>query len=251
MIQVLQLKPLSLVALLLGSQPQLPLTFTPLMLTTVTLENLAYPPFLIQAQTADRYRQQGLDARQRGDLGRAVATLKIAVALDPHNPTGYTILGWTQHLAGDRVEAITTLQQALDQTPDFVPALNALGIVYLVEGDLTAAIRNHNRAVSLEADNEIAHYNLALAHQRLGQGDWAIAHGQAATRLEPGNPHPWLALALAYRSVGDLNQARSAYRQALTLDRRYGQPTYLNHLDRAGFSPDQTAAIAILAKASL
>ncbi|MFZ4639809.1 MAG: tetratricopeptide repeat protein [Nodosilinea sp.] len=250
MIQVLQLKRLSLAGLLLllgcKSQPSLP--FTSAVLARVALEQLAYPPFLAQPQTADRYRQQGLDDRQRGDLDRAIATLKIAVALDPHSPGGYTILGWTQHLAGYRPDAIITLHRALDQTPDFVPALNALGIVYLVEGDLVTAISTHNRAVTLQADNEVAHYNLSLAHQRLGQGQQAIAHGQAATRLEPGNPHPWLALALAYRTAGDRNQARSAYHHALTLDGGYRQPAYLNHLDRAGFSPDQIAAIATLAR---
>lgn len=246
MIQVLKSNQLSLagLVLLVGCQSTPPLAFTPLMPSQAMVETLAYPGFLVQPQLADRYRQQGLRARQRGDLGAAIAMLKIALALDPHSPSGYTILGWTQHLAGARSEAIMTLNQALIQRPDLVPALNALGIVYLVEADLTAAIRTHNQAIALQPNNEVAHYNLALAYQRLGQNQQAISHGRTATQLEPGNPHPWLALALALRSAGDLNQARLAYGRALSLDGRYGQPGYLNSLERAGFSADQIAALA-------
>ncbi len=207
---------------------------------------LAYPAFLVQPQTADRYRQQGLNYRQRGDLERALATLTIAAALDPGNPDGYIILGWTQHLAGQRPAAISSLHRALDQAPDSVPALNALGIVYLVAGDLTAAVSTHNRALALQPDNEIAHYNLCLAHHRQGQWDQAIHHGQRATQLEPANPHPWLDIALAYSAAGDGTKARASNDQALAQDGGYGQRSYLDHLEQAGFSGEQIGAIAAL-----
>ncbi len=211
-------------------------------LSTEALQNLAYPPFLVDAQTAARYRQEGLAFRQQGDLARAIATLKIAAALDPLNPDGQVLLGWTQHLAGFPVPATTALQAALTHTPDHVPALNALGIVYLVDGQLESAVATHTRAAELRPGNEIAHYNLSLAYQRLGETEQAISEGAIAADLEPGNPHPWVALALAYWIAGERGEAIAHYRHALRLDGRYANREYLDHLLQAGFSPGQIEA---------
>lgn len=200
---------------------------------------LAYPSFLEDPQTAEAYRQAGLEARQQEDFETAIATLKTAVALAPRAVSGYVILGWTQHLAGQQDNAIATLQQALIQDSQHVPALNALGIAYLVNGDLEDAIATHTQAKTLQADNEIAYYNLSLAYQRLPDLPAAIDHATRATELEPYNPHPWVALALAYWSQQDREKAQSAYQQALSLDGRYYDAFHLDHLLQAGFSPEQ------------
>lgn len=227
---------------------------TPLQASTwpeAALAALAYPAFLVDTATAERYRQQGLAYRARGDMERSVATLKIAAALDPYNPNSHIILGWTQHLAGNRTAAIATLTTALRQDPNQVQALNALGIVYLVEGQLDQATATHHRALAIKPDNEIAHYNLSLAYQRLGEWEPAIHHAQAATELEPQNPHPWVALALAQASSGDLAAAQSTYQRAIQLDGRYRLGSHLSHLERAGFSPSQIQAVADVREAAL
>ncbi|MEO1295168.1 MAG: tetratricopeptide repeat protein [Cyanobacteria bacterium J06636_16] len=200
---------------------------------------LAYPSFLEDPQTAEAYRQAGLEARQREDFETAIATLKTAVALAPKAVSGYVILGWTQHLAGQQDNAIATLQQALAQDSQHVPALNALGIAYLVNSDLEDAIATHTQAKILQADNEIAYYNLSLAYQRLPDLPAAIDHATRATELEPYNPHPWVALALAHWSQQDSEKAQTAYQQALSLDSRYDDAFHLDHLLQAGFNPEQ------------
>jgi tetratricopeptide (TPR) repeat protein len=229
-----------------GCQPSLAVPFNAVALSPTMLQALAYPTFLVDSQTAERYRQQGLAYRNAGSLERAIATLKIAAALDPQNLQGQVILGWTQHLAGHRTAAANTLRGVLKQEANLVAALNALGIVYLVDGQLDAAVATHQHAVDLQPDNEIAHYNLSLAYERLGQGDQAITHAQIATELEPANPHPWVALALAHVAQGHGNQAQTAYQQALRLDSRYRSRTYLEHLEKAGFSPGQIVSVATL-----
>ncbi|WP_026072574.1 tetratricopeptide repeat protein [Nodosilinea nodulosa] len=227
---------------LVGCQREAAVPWQQTSLSAAALETMIYPPFLVDAATAARYRQEGLTFRQQGDFERAIATLKIAAALDPRNPEGQVLLGWTQHLAGYASPAVTALKTALAYNPDHVPALNALGIVYLVDGQLEAAVETHTRAAALEPDNEIPHYNLSLAYQRLGQQEQAIAEAQTATQLEPSNPHPWVALALAYWSAEDSAQAVANYRQALSLDGRYASRAYLDHLEQAGFSQEQIAA---------
>ena len=227
---------------LAGCQREVAVPWQQAALSTATLETIAHPPFLVDAAGAAIYRQQGLTYRQQGDFARAIATLKIAAALDPRNPDGQVLLGWTQHLAGFSVPAATALQAALTHTPDHVPALNALGIVYLVDGQLESAVATHTRAAELRPGNEIAHYNLSLAYQRLGETDQAISEAAIAADLEPGNPHPWVALALAHWVAGERGEAIAHYRQALRLDGRYASREYLDHLLQAGFSPDQIEA---------
>ncbi|WP_225886697.1 tetratricopeptide repeat protein [Leptolyngbya sp. PCC 6406] len=210
------------------------------------LATLGQPAFLQNPAAAAAYRQRGLQLRQGGEMTDAIATLKTAVALDPNHIPGQVLLGWTQHLAGQRPQAIATLQRALTQQPEDIPALNALGIVYLVEGDLAAAIATHTQAKTLKPDNEIAHYNLSLAYQRWPDLPQAIAHAQQATELEPYNPHPWVALALAHWSAGDRAAAQTAYGTALALDGRYRDRAHLDHLSRAGFSPEQITTVTAL-----
>lgn len=219
------------------------LRFSSSALSLETQEALAYPSFLEDLETAQAYRQLGLQARQQGDFTAAIATLKTAVALAPRVVSGYVLLGWTQHLAGQRDDAIVTLNRALTHDDKHIPALNALGIAYLVNGDLEQAIATHTQAKTLQTDNEIAYYNLSLAFQQLPDIPTAVGHAIRATELEPYNPHPWVALALAHWTAQDYDAAQNAYQEALQLDTRYFNAYHLNHLTQAGFSPAQTQTV--------
>jgi len=196
----------------------------------------ALPAFAASAET---YRQQGLSYREQERYPEAIAALKQAVSLEPQNLSGKVLLGWTQHKAKQNGAAADTLLQALQLNPFNVQTLNALGIVYLVEGRLTAAIAAHSWAGILQPTNEIPSYNLSLAFERIKQYNWAIATAKTAARLEPSNPHPFVALAIAHWGNSEKNQAQQAYRQALNVDPRYGDASFLNYLDEAGFSQDQ------------
>jgi Flp pilus assembly protein TadD len=197
------------------------------------------PPSAEDRAIASTLRARGLELRNQGQFEGAIATLQESVTLDPTSLSGYVILGWTQHLATQRDDAKTTLLMALKTDPDHVPALNALGIVYLVDGELDKAVETHTQALTLKPDNEIAAYNLSLAYQRLQQYTAAIDHALLATELEAYNPHPWVALAIAHHSNNNPDEALRAYRQALSLDGRYGDRPYLDHLEQAGFSAEQ------------
>lgn len=225
------------------------ITLTPLALQSfgddlsvleLVLDRAAPPsPSAEDKATANTLRAKGLELRNQGQFEGAIATLQESITLDPTELSGYVILGWTQHLAAQRDDAKATLLMALKTDPDHVPALNALGIVYLVDGELDKAVEIHTHALTLKPDNEIAAYNLSLAYQRLQQYDTAIDHAVLATELDPHNPHPWVALAIAHHSHNNPDEALRAYRQALSLDSRYGDRPYLDHLEQAGFSAEQ------------
>jgi Flp pilus assembly protein TadD len=203
------------------------------------------------AQSAAEYRQLGLRYREQGRFDEAIDSLKQAAALEPDNPTGLVMLGWTLHLAEQEQQAASVLQQALTVEPAHVPALNALGIVYLVNNDLVAAAITHAWAAWLAPENEIAYYNLSLALQGMQQHEWAIAAAKRAVQLEPNNPHPRVALAIAHWNNEDLEQAKQAYQQAMELDARYRSDAHLPRLERAGFSSKQIEQTAVVLQAVL
>jgi Flp pilus assembly protein TadD len=208
------------------------------------------PPSPADRQKASTLRQQGLALRQQRQLENAIATFRQATILDPTHLDGWVLLGWTAHLAGNSSDAMTALQSALKLNPNHVPALNALGIVNLVAGDLATAVTTHQQALKLKPDNEIAHYNLALAYDRLQQYDTAIDHAQAAAQLEPTNPHPLAILAIAHWHNGDRNTAIKTYRQAIALDNRYRDRSFLViDLKAAAFSEEQIESIFTVLKA--
>ncbi|WP_233743928.1 tetratricopeptide repeat protein [Leptodesmis sichuanensis] len=191
------------------------------------------------AQSASEYRQLGLSLREQERYPEAIAALKKSVELDPQNLSGRVLLGWTEHKAGQQNAAMKTLLESLRLNPFDVPTLNALGIVYLVSGKLDSAIATHGWAAILKPDNEIAYYNLSLAFERIQQYDWAIATAKEAAKLEPTNPHPLVALAIAHWGNRDIDRTKAAYRQAIAVDARYGDPGFLAYLNEAGFSADQ------------
>jgi tetratricopeptide (TPR) repeat protein len=191
------------------------------------------------AQSASDYRQQGLTLREQERYPEAIAALQKSVDLDPKNLSGRVLLGWTQHKAGQADAAANTLLETFYLNPFEVPTLNALGIVYLVAGKLDLAVATHGWAAILKPNNEIAYYNLSLAFERLGQGDWAVAAAKEAAKLEPTNPHPLIAEAIAHLANGEAAMAQNAYRQAIAIDPRYADSSFLPYLNEAGFSADQ------------
>lgn len=192
--------------------------------------------------SASEYLEQGLRYRQQERYPEAIAALEKSVDLNPQNVPSRVALGWTQHLAGQEAAATEALRQAIYRDLFNVPAFNAMGIICLVTGDLSDAVTAHSWALILKPDNEIAYYNLSLAYHRLQKYDWAIATATQAAKLEPTNPHPLVALAIAHWSKDERLLAQQAYRQALSLDLRYGDRTFLAHLEEAGFSADQIQA---------
>lgn len=188
---------------------------------------------------SSKYRELGLSYQRQERYPEAIAAMKKSVELDPSNINGRVNLGWTQHLAGQEDAAAESLVQAAYLNPFSVPTFNALGIVYLVRGDLPEAILAHLWATLLKPDNEIAYYNMSLAFHRLQMYDWAITTASEAVTLEPSNPHPLVALAIAQWDSDDRMRAQLTYRKAIDLDSRYRDGGFLNHLKKAGFSPEQ------------
>ena len=97
----------------------------------------------------------------------------------------------------------------------------------------------HTWAAFLKPDNEIAFYNFSLALHQLKIYPLVIKAANRAAKLEPNNPHPLVAATISYWDNGDKNLAQQVFRQAINLDARYTQITFLNHLTKVAFTQEQ------------
>lgn len=225
----------------------MPIGVVPKILITVLLAaSTLLDPEPAFTATASQYLEQGLRYRASERYPEAIAALKKSVELEPKNISGQVILGWTLHLAGKEDPATQTLLQAASQDLFNVPTFNALGIVFLVTGKLASAVVVHSWATILQPDNEIAYYNLSLAYHRLKNYNLALATANRAAALEPSNPHPLVATAITHWASGDRLLAQKVYRQAINLDPRYRDRTFLSHLKQAGFSSSQIQTTELL-----
>jgi len=81
----------------------------------------------------------------------------------------------------------------------------------------------------LQPDNEIAYYNLRFGSSPPKEYNSAITTANRAAALEPSNPHPLVAFCAYHWDDGD-RLLYKAYHQAINLDPRYRDRTFLTHL---------------------
>ena len=98
-------------------------------------------------------------------------------------------------------------------------------------GQYGAAIRRLQDVVAKEPTFTRAHDNLGLCYEALHQGDEAIPHYREAVRLnrldhEAPSAWPALNLGILLRTRGELGEAETLFREALTYDRTFAPGYY-------------------------
>ena len=204
-------------------------------MTTVTAE---------QAEARACYLA-GLRQFSAGDLAAAIATLRIAVTLDPTHPGPRRNLIRALFAAGEHAaviaETIEAIQLAPDDAelhfmrgtafnaltrplearealtisialnPDFAPAWLNLGNAFMDVDDLAAAETHCRRALALDAD--LIEARISLGYMLTAQGRLAEAMEvlEGAIRMRPDNVQAHWNLATAVLLAGDLPRGFAEY----------------------------------------
>jgi len=186
-----------------------------------------------------------------GRLDEAVALRAGAVARDPVNPRGHSLLGYSYLQAGRLDEAIASYRTALNLSPGRIAAHYAIGMALLQKGEPEAALA----AIQQESLEALRLIGLAPAYHALEQAaesDAALAElieeyeeGWAyniayvlAFRGEADRAFEWLEKAVEYNDSG-LSQVVAEILFANIHD----DPRWLPFLESIGKSPEQLAAI--------
>ena len=125
-------------------------------------------------------------------------------------------------LKGNLDKAITSLRRAVNLDPQFALAWAGLGEAYWRQarnnGDkqnAELALESAQRAVHLDPDLVMAHTVLGTIYGTAGRNDEAIRELQIALKIAPGNAGPPRELARIYSNLGRFPEAEAAYLQAV------------------------------------
>jgi tetratricopeptide (TPR) repeat protein len=141
----------------------------------------------------------------------AVAPLAQAVALDPRQPQGYTLLAQAYRRAGAYQQAIATLQQGLNLLRPRADLLLALALAYRDAGDVPQCLTYLERAAAADPQDGRVAGNLGAIYLEMGRPVQAETELRRALTLAPQNRLEWKAnLSWALRLQGRMEEARAA-----------------------------------------
>jgi Flp pilus assembly protein TadD len=169
-------------------------------------------------RNVDALVDQALDLHRRGELARAAALYRQALAKQPRNAQVHHLLGCLLVHAGDPRSAIASLARAAAIDPDFADVHIVLGNTYLSLEEWRKAEPPLRRALELEPDFVGALNNLSVALQRQGKNEEAESLCRRAIELEPGHAEIYSNLAYALYKQRRFDEAETQARMAIDLD---------------------------------
>jgi tetratricopeptide (TPR) repeat protein len=167
-------------------------------------------------KTAERKASEAARLVAAGEIEKALAAAREAVAADPENPQGHYVLGLVHEAAGELDEAETEYKKMGIGAPEPLLQLS-LARLYLRQGKISEAEVQARRAV--EKNKWVPQPHLALGAVLMRKKDYpaAIAAFQEAVNADPRDATARLSLGDAYRHAGRVDDALSQYSQAEAL----------------------------------
>lgn len=162
------------------------------------------------------YRLIGDVYMQSGDSSKAIAAYQKCIDLDPYYWFNQNILGNAYFRLGDYQKALAAYNKVTQMNPDNATGYDMSGMVLAQEGNYQASIPAFQKAISISPD-WTAYTNLGTAYFLLKQYSQAADMYAKAVQFDPNNEINIGNLADAYRFSGQLDKARSAYQQAISL----------------------------------
>ncbi|KAL3860562.1 hypothetical protein ACJMK2_010675 [Sinanodonta woodiana] len=162
----------------------------------------------------------GLLYMQVGQFQKAFENLGNAMTYDPSYIKAIMAAGSMMQSHGDFDVALTKYRIAAVGTPESPPLWNNIGMCFFGKKKFVAAISCLKRANYLAPFDWKILYNLGLVHLTMQQYASAFHFLSAAINLRPKMGQLFMLLAVALTNLEDVENARQAYEQALTLDQK-------------------------------
>ena len=160
-----------------------------------------------------------------GDIGEARAGYFRALKVRAEYPAALDGLARSYEASADFVKAIELYRRAIATDPGFAAAYTHLGELYLRQENYREAVELLAEAVEIRPDNADGLNRLALAYGQLGLFNEAVATITRAIELEPNSPDHPATLGTIQVDLGLLTRAEASFSDAL--ERDPGQPLAL------------------------
>jgi len=165
-----------------------------------------------------RLFEAGVRHHVAGQIDRAVAEYKAALALKPDFADAYNNLGVALLAQGSTEDAVAHYECALILNPDHFNARSNLGNARLAQGRIGEAIVHYERSLAITPGHAAAHCNLANALAAQGRTEEAVARYRHALLLSPDYADANNNLGNLLSAQGNIDEAALHYRRALAVN---------------------------------
>lgn len=152
---------------------------------------------------------------QSGRFEESLACFERATRLRPDLAEAWYFLGITQARLGRKAPALEALRRADAASPGQVPIMAPLADLEVDAGRIEAAQALWLRLVQLQPREEDVHLKLGESYVHLGQPAKAREVFRAGLALLPGSAGLWMSLGQLLEDAGDRDGAAEAYQAAL------------------------------------
>jgi tetratricopeptide (TPR) repeat protein len=159
-------------------------------------------------------------AVRAGDLPRAIAAAKRAIAEGLSHPAFFNILAAGEMGEGRPREALDLIGKGLVLAPRDANLLNMKGVAHNNLGEYREAVRAFDRAADAAPRMAQPIYNRGLAYEGLGELNRSRADFERAVELQPNYPEARARLAFAEAVRGQLAPARAHAQRVLAANPR-------------------------------
>jgi len=160
----------------------------------------------------------GILHHRQGDMGRAEALMRQALAAAPSDVGIALNLGNVLYESGRAAEAVDAFRQAIEIDPSSSPAWHNLGTALHRQGNLAEARFAWERAVAADAANADAWYGLSRTLIELGDVHAGLLANSRAIALWPRQLQARDQVVRALVLLDELNEAARLYRDWLAED---------------------------------
>lgn len=123
---------------------------------------------------------------EKGLYDEAVASLRMALKLNPANDTAWNLLGIVLSKKDDPDGALDAFKRAIEINPRYSEAYNNVGNVLYLKGDFKQALKYYDAALDINKKYKDAWINKGYTYLKLGLHKDAIRCSNEAMKLEKG-----------------------------------------------------------------
>lgn len=203
----------------------------------------AFASYIPLARRDPQLREAGR-ALAENRLADADALLRRLLGRNPHDVVALCMLAEVLEKNGQAADAETLLGQCLELAPGYARARHNLAVVNLRQNRPEEAFEQSERALATEPDNRDFRKLRAAILLRLMRFDESIEVCEQLLDEDPAQPTVWTSLGHLLKTVGRRDDAIAAYRRAIALEPRYGEPYWsLANLKTASVTDDELAGM--------
>lgn len=193
---------------------------------------------------AETHNNQGVSARDAGDLDKALAEFSEAIRLRPDYATAYFNRADVYRTKNMYDEAIADYGQIIKLLPGDARAYLERGTVHSYKSNYDSAIPDFTRAIELLPTSPDPYLQRGLAYLYMSQYDLAIADLSKVIELQPTWQDAYHKRGLAYAGKADYATAILDYTQAIELSPDNADYFYFDRAEAYRLLGEKDKAIA-------